>query len=64
MSDYRHIGFISTQYKIIEKLFAIRLTKVIDSLINPVQSAFIKDLQILGVPLILNEAMNWIKKIE
>ncbi|GJY83471.1 putative RNA-directed DNA polymerase, eukaryota, reverse transcriptase zinc-binding domain protein [Tanacetum coccineum] len=42
VSDFRHISLIGCQYKIIGKLLANRLSKVIRDCISPVQSAFIK----------------------
>ncbi|GJU68843.1 RNA-directed DNA polymerase, eukaryota, reverse transcriptase zinc-binding domain protein [Tanacetum coccineum] len=49
-------------YKIIAKILANRLSKVIDSIISPEQSAFISGRQILDGPLILSEVIDWYKK--
>ncbi|GKA36061.1 putative RNA-directed DNA polymerase, eukaryota, reverse transcriptase zinc-binding domain protein [Tanacetum coccineum] len=59
VSDFRPISLIGCQYKIIGKILANRLCGVIGSCINPVQSAFIKDRNILDGPLILNEILAW-----
>ncbi|GKC14972.1 putative RNA-directed DNA polymerase, eukaryota, reverse transcriptase zinc-binding domain protein, partial [Tanacetum coccineum] len=50
MKDYRLISLIGMQYKIIAKLLAIRLAKVLDNIVSPVQSAFISGRQILDGP--------------
>ncbi|GJX45144.1 ribonuclease H-like domain-containing protein [Tanacetum coccineum] len=60
-SDFRPISLIGCQYKITGKLLANRLATVIDSIISPEQSAFIKGRQILDGPMMLNflfEVMN------
>ncbi|GKA45251.1 RNA-directed DNA polymerase, eukaryota, reverse transcriptase zinc-binding domain protein [Tanacetum coccineum] len=54
----RPISLIGSQYKIIGKLLANRLSTVISKCISPVQSAFIKGRNILDGPLILNEVME------
>nr|GEV41030.1 RNA-directed DNA polymerase, eukaryota [Tanacetum cinerariifolium] len=60
-SDFRPISLIECQYKIIGKLLANRLAMVIDSIVIPEQSTFIKGRQILDGPMIINflfEVMN------
>nr|GEX00272.1 reverse transcriptase domain-containing protein [Tanacetum cinerariifolium] len=52
-------GLIGCQYKIIEKILANRLSRVISCCISPEQSAFIKGRNILDGPLVLNEVMAW-----
>nr|GEW38093.1 putative RNA-directed DNA polymerase, eukaryota, reverse transcriptase zinc-binding domain protein [Tanacetum cinerariifolium] len=52
---------IDCQYKIIGKILANRLSLVIDEIVIPEQSAFIKGRQILDGPLILNEVIEWCK---
>ncbi|GJW28107.1 RNA-directed DNA polymerase, eukaryota [Tanacetum coccineum] len=49
-------------YKIIAKILANQLSKVIDSIISPEQSAFISGRQILDGPLILSKVIDWYKK--
>ncbi|GJY25614.1 RNA-directed DNA polymerase, eukaryota, reverse transcriptase zinc-binding domain protein, partial [Tanacetum coccineum] len=39
--DYRPISLIGIQYKIVAKLLANRMVKVIDDLVHPLQSAFV-----------------------
>ncbi|GJR05936.1 retrovirus-related pol polyprotein from transposon TNT 1-94 [Tanacetum coccineum] len=57
-SDYRPISLISCVYKVISKLLASRLAKVIGSVISPNQSTFIKGRQILDDCLIANEIVR------
>ncbi|GKC48596.1 putative RNA-directed DNA polymerase, eukaryota, reverse transcriptase zinc-binding domain protein [Tanacetum coccineum] len=60
--DYRPISLIGLQYKIIAKLLANRIAKVIEGVISVEQSAFIKGRQILDGPLVVNEVIEWYKK--
>ncbi|GJU71071.1 transposon TX1 uncharacterized [Tanacetum coccineum] len=57
-SDYRPICLIGCVYKIISKILANRLAKVIASVIGPNQSAFIAGRQILDGCLIANEIIR------
>ncbi|GKA46235.1 hypothetical protein Tco_0739118, partial [Tanacetum coccineum] len=51
-------------YKIIAKILANRLAKVIDKIVSHEQSAFIAGRQILDGPLILSKIVEWFKKEE
>ncbi|GJS98578.1 RNA-directed DNA polymerase, eukaryota, reverse transcriptase zinc-binding domain protein [Tanacetum coccineum] len=62
ISDFCPISLIGAQYKIITKVLANRLAKVIDSVIGHEQSAFIKNRQILDGPLMVSEAIQWCKR--
>ncbi|GJZ74651.1 RNA-directed DNA polymerase, eukaryota, reverse transcriptase zinc-binding domain protein, partial [Tanacetum coccineum] len=62
ISDFRPISLIGAQYKIIAKVLANRLARVIDSVISQEQSAFIKNRQILDGPLMVNEVIQWCKR--
>ncbi|GJR29739.1 putative RNA-directed DNA polymerase, eukaryota, reverse transcriptase zinc-binding domain protein [Tanacetum coccineum] len=62
IKDFRPISLIGFQYKIVAKILANRLSKVIDSVISKEQSAFISGRQILDGPLILSEVIDWYKK--
>lgn len=59
--DRRPISLIGIIYKVITKILANRLSKVIGSVISDNQSAFIKDRNILEGPLILAETIAWLK---
>ncbi|GJZ66869.1 RNA-directed DNA polymerase, eukaryota, reverse transcriptase zinc-binding domain protein [Tanacetum coccineum] len=61
VKDYRQVSLIGSVYKIIAKILANRLTTVLGDLVNEIQSAFVKDRQILDGPFILNELMQWCK---
>ncbi|GKD31482.1 cysteine-rich receptor-like protein kinase [Tanacetum coccineum] len=60
-SDFRPISLIGCVYKIISKILATRLAKLIPSIISPNQSAFISGRQILDECLIANEIINMAK---
>ncbi|GJU61241.1 RNA-directed DNA polymerase, eukaryota [Tanacetum coccineum] len=58
----RPITLIGSIYKIIAKILTNRLVGVLGDIVNEVQSAFIKDRQILDGPFILNEVFLWCKR--
>ncbi|GJS77092.1 putative RNA-directed DNA polymerase, eukaryota, reverse transcriptase zinc-binding domain protein [Tanacetum coccineum] len=62
LGDFWPISLLGCYYKIIAKILAERLKKVIDKLIEEVQSAFIKDRFILDGVLLVNEVVDFIKK--
>lgn len=62
VSDYRPISLIGNIHKIISKLLAIRLNKVIRKLISKSQSAFISNGQIMDEVLAINEIVDLAKK--
>ncbi|GKD23129.1 RNA-directed DNA polymerase, eukaryota [Tanacetum coccineum] len=55
IGDFRPISLIGCQYKIIAKILARRLSRVVSSVIRDVQMAFIKGRQIIDGPLIVDE---------
>nr|GEZ78005.1 cysteine-rich receptor-like protein kinase [Tanacetum cinerariifolium] len=59
VKDYRPISLIGSLYKIIAKILANRLVRVLGELVNEVQSAFIVNRQILDGPFILDELIHW-----
>ncbi|GJW68642.1 putative RNA-directed DNA polymerase, eukaryota, reverse transcriptase zinc-binding domain protein [Tanacetum coccineum] len=62
IDDFRPISLIGCQYKIIAKVLANRLSKVIASVVSEVQMAFVKGRQIIDGPLIVDEIIAWAKK--
>ena len=62
LGDYRPISLIGSYYKIISKLLAERVKKVIGNVIGEVQNAFIEGRYILDGVLIANETMEFMKK--
>ena len=63
LGDYRPISLLGGLYKLLAKVLANRLKKVIGKVISPDQNAFIKGRQILDGSLIANEVIDsWKKK--
>ncbi|KAJ0577283.1 putative RNA-directed DNA polymerase [Helianthus annuus] len=62
LSDFRPISLIGVISKIVSKVLANRLKKVLGSIISNEQSAFIKGGNILDGPLIINEVVNWARR--
>ncbi|GJY04135.1 transposon TX1 uncharacterized [Tanacetum coccineum] len=60
-SDFRPIGLIGCVYKVISKILAIWLAKVIPTIIGPNQTAFLAGRQIIDGCLIANEIINMAK---
>ncbi|GJU48519.1 RNA-directed DNA polymerase, eukaryota, reverse transcriptase zinc-binding domain protein [Tanacetum coccineum] len=62
IKDFRLISLIGIHYKIITKILANRLSKVIEKIVSIEQSAFISGRQILDGPLILSGVIEWFRK--
>ena len=62
IKDYRPISLIGCQYKVIAKVLANRLFKVVNSVVSEVQTAYIKGRQIIDGPLMVNEIISWATK--
>ena len=60
--DFRPISMVGCIYKMISKLLTRRLQRVIDSLIGPYQSSFIKGRQILDGALVAGELIETCKR--
>lgn len=62
LSDYRPISLIGCLYKIIAKILAIRLKRVIGDIVGEEQTAYVEGRNILDGPLIINEVFSWVKR--
>lgn len=62
LKDFRPIGTVGSIYEIIEKFKALRLKKMMSSLVGETKSAFIMDRQILDGVHIANEVLQWTKR--
>ena len=60
--DYRPISLVGSLYKLIAKVLTNRLKKVMHSLINEAQNAFVKGRQIMDVSLLANEVIDTMLK--
>ena len=65
LGDYRPIGLLRGLYKLLAKVLANRLKKVIGKVVSPDQNAFVTGRQILDASLIANEVIDsWLKRGE
>ncbi|KAK2356246.1 hypothetical protein QL285_093594 [Trifolium repens] len=62
LGDYRPISLLGCIYKLLSKVLAPRLAKVIGSIVSTSQSAFIKGRQLVDGVLVLNEVVDYAKK--
>nr|GEV19201.1 RNA-directed DNA polymerase, eukaryota [Tanacetum cinerariifolium] len=60
---YRPISLIGSRYKIIGKLLANRIALVVEDIVSVEESAFVKGRQIMDGSMILNEILNWCRKV-
>ncbi|KAJ0435087.1 putative RNA-directed DNA polymerase [Helianthus annuus] len=63
-SDFRPISLIGVVNKIISKVLANRVKKVLNSVVSSSQSAFITGRNIIDGPLIVNEIVGWAKRMK
>lgn len=62
LKDYRPITLIGMISKVISKILANRIKKVMGNIISEAQSAFLSDRFILDGPLMVNEVVAYLKK--
>ncbi|KAJ0440819.1 putative RNA-directed DNA polymerase [Helianthus annuus] len=62
LNNFRPINLVRVISKVISKVIANRMRKVLDGVISESQSAFLSGRFILDGPLIVNELISWIKK--
>lgn len=62
LKDFRPISMVGCIYKIIAKILAQRIKKVMPTLIGETQSVFVMERQILDGALVANELVSWAKK--
>ncbi|WJX67068.1 hypothetical protein P8452_51564 [Trifolium repens] len=62
LNDFRPISLVGSMYKILAKVLANRLRQVVGSVVSEVQSAFVKERQILDGILVANEVMDDARK--
>ncbi|TYK13535.1 putative retrotransposon [Cucumis melo var. makuwa] len=58
VKDFRPISLTTLSYKLVAKVLAERLKKIVPSIIDPPQSAVLKGRQILDPILIANEVVE------
>lgn len=62
VKDYQPISLFGIQYKIVAKILAARLAKVVNEVVSFEQTTFIQGRQILDGPLMLSEIVDWYTK--
>jgi len=62
MKDFRPISLLGCFYKILAKVLARRLAGVMNSIISPTQSAFLKGRSLMDGVLVVNELVDFAKK--
>ena len=58
LKDFRPISLVGSLYKLLTKVLANRLKKVMGKVVSKFQNAFVEERQILDVVLIANEVVD------
>jgi hypothetical protein len=64
LGDFRPISLLGCLYKLVAKVLTARLAKVIGGLIPNTQSAFIKGRQLVDGVVVVNEVIDYAKKLK
>ena len=62
--DFRPISLIGSLYKVLAKVLANRLKRVMGKLVNKAHNAFVEGRQILDASLIVNEVIDYLMRIK
>ena len=62
LNEYHLIHLMECIGKVVSKVLAERMKKVMDAIVSNEQSAFVKGRNILDGPLIVNEVLSWAKR--
>ena len=62
LDEYRRISLVGSLYKIISKVLSCRMKKVLPSVIDECQSAFLKDIGLLDSVIVANEVVEELRR--
>jgi hypothetical protein len=62
LGDFRSISLLGSLYKIVAKVLTARLARVMDRLVAPTQSTFLKERQLVDGVVVVNEVVDMAKR--
>lgn len=62
LKEYRPISLLGSIYKLLSKVFLASLSKVMDSIISPSQTAFLKGRDLVDEVVVVNEVVDRAKR--